>query len=874
MNCTFKILPIAVIVATAWAAHAQQVAYSPSMLRALVPEGQDVDVSFLQKGFDIPPGVYNFAVFFNGEIKSYSNVEIREYANTLEPVFRINEIKSWPLKESVLEKLSKFKDDDEVFPLSQLLEGASVNVNAKEMKLEISVPQIYIASNDGWVDVVDPKLWDYGEPGAVINYSFSGNHIQSRTTDYEGSTLYGNLSARLNVGAWRLYTSGSVSASKTKTDEFSSTTHNWDIWNTYLQRDIPDWKGTLQLGELNTTGEIFDSVPIRGFRISTNEQMLPYRDRAYAPIIEGIANTNAQIIIRQNGHVVHTLNVAPGPFRLEDLPHFGSYGDLEVIIRESDGTERIINVPYSSVPNMLREGQFRYDANVGRFYYKNQPAEIDNPYLFMGTLQYGLPKDITVYGGTLLSEGYYAFALGTGLSLGSLGAIAADVTQSNYRKDYDRGVNEDGHGAAWRVRYEKTMTETGTTVNLANYQYISGRYASFQDFVEYGTSGSSYLFGHGRLKSRWQIALSQSLGQIGSLSLGGEYAQYSGDASDVKSFNAGYFTHIKGVGVSLNYSRNYYQTGLVGKKNWESNHTVMLNLNIPLSLFYRNSTSSFINSTSVNYLGTMHKQANGERSYQQSVVMNGYSHDADLSWSLTQELGNHEERSSSLSLGYTGNRVNATFGIDHNHATNNYQLGLSGAVVLHKTGITLSPNAYDSVAVIEVPDAEGVKVSQSFDARTDMFGNAILPYLTNYTKNEISIDPSTLPDGAMLLDSTNRITVPAAGSIVRLKYPVRFGKQAVLVLRDQGNKPLAFGSRVELVSESGENDPFVSGIVGEAGRIYLTGLPSSGAIRALNGDKSTYFKYNLSDVEVEKNDDFVTVPVIELRPTLLGIEEN
>ena len=492
----------------------------------------------------------------------------------------------------------------------------------------------------------------------------------------------------------------------------------------------------------------------------------------------------------------------------------------------------------------------------------------------MGTLQYGLPYDMTIYGGTLLSENYYALALGTGVSLGAYGAMAADVIQSNYRKDEQRFLDSNGRGAAWRVRYEKTMTNTGTTVNIANYQYISGQYASFQDYVEYGSIASSGLISSGNLKSRWQISLSQSLGQWGNLYLGGDYAKYSGDSSDVKTLNAGYHTSIKGVGVSLNYSRNYYQVGSYRDKHWDSNHTVMLNLSIPLSLFYRNSSFDLINSTSLSYMGRMQKTAQGQENYSHSVVMTGSTSDPDISWTLAQDLGGNEDRATSLSVGYTGDRITASAGVDHNKYTNAYQMGLNGAVVLHKTGITLASNAYDSIAVIEVPDAAGVKVAQNFETKTDMFGHAVLTYLTNYTKNEFAIDSSTLPDGALLLDNTNRIVIPAGGSVVRVKYPVRFGKQAVFVLRDENQRPVSFGSKVDLFDEDGKKDPFVSGIVGEGGRVYLSGLPSKGILKVDASGYPKLFSYVIESNANDFQDNGITIPTISLQSELSNISEK
>lgn len=863
MKNSFKILPLATLMSAAWAVHAQEVAYAPEMLRALAGPNQSVDFSYFQKGYDIAPGTYRWVIEVNGQYVKSENVEIREIDGKLEPVFKVKDLRQFPFKEEVLESFAEMDADALVTPVYKYVEGVTTNLDAQQMKLEISVPQIHLADNQGWVDVVDPSLWDKGETGAVVNYNLTGTLSKSRQSPVESKNLYLNLSGRFNAGDWRLHTSGSFYTNEYKGPEFKQKEQEWDLWNTYVERDIPAWKGSLQIGELNTDGSIFETVPMRGVRVTTNEQMLPYRDRAYSPVIEGVANTNAQILIRQNGHIVHSLNVAPGPFKLDNLPNFGNYGDLEVIIKEADGSERIMNVPNTYVANMLREGQYRYDFNVGRYYRKNATG-IKEPMLMMGTLAVGLPHDITVFGGTLLAEDYLSFALGTSLSLGSYGALTADVIQSHHRKDDERAI-EAGSGAAWRVRYEKTLTQTGTTINLANYQYITGNFTSLQDYAEHGSfSNSSLWSSFGKEKSRWQLAMSQNLGSWGSFSLTGEYGQFHGNASDVKSISAGYYTSIKGVSVGLNYARNYRQVGSYGNKHWDSSHSVMLNLSFPLSVLFGYSTNPVVSSNSVSYLGRMERDMSGNNSYAQSVVMNGSSMNG-WSWSVAQDLGSHEDRSTSVSATYSGARTITSIGADHNHYSNTYNIGLTGAIVAHRTGITLAPNAYDSVAIVEVPDAAGIKVSQGLDAETDMFGNAIVTYLSNYTRNEISIDPATLPDGALLLDSSNRVVVPTKGAIVRVSYPVRFGTQAVFVLQNRGGQPLPFGATVDLLDEEGNKDPTVTGMVGEGGRVYLTGLPKEGTLMVSVSDVNHTYPYVVSESDKPASDGFVAVPVMTLR---------
>lgn len=233
---------------------------------------------------------------------------------------------------------------------------------------------------------------------------------------------------------------------------------------------------------------------------------------------------------------------------------------------------------------------------------------------------------------------------------------------------------------------------------------------------------------------------------------------------------------------------------------------------------------------------------------------------------MTQELGSSEDRSTSVNVSYSGSKFNSNFGIDHSHFANSYNVGLNGAVVLHSNGLTLAPSAYDSIAIVEVPDAAGVRVGKGHQVETDWFGNAVVSYLTNYTRNDIVIDPASLPDGALLLDSSNRTIVPTSGAIVRVKYPVRFGKQAVFVMKDSDGKFLPFGTTVDLLDEQGNKDPTVSGLVGEGGRVFMSGLPESGLLRVLSNKEIMTFSYQINDGSKESVDGFVPVSTFELTP--------
>lgn len=861
MNNKFKLLPLVPLMMSAFAVQAQQLAYSSDMVRALIPNGSKVDLSFFEKGFDILPGVHKFQIYVNGDPKGNSNVEMREYQGKLEPVLKASHLRGWNIKPEVYDRILEDSKNRELFPLQDYIKGVKFELDTSEMILNIFIPQIFLAENDGWVDIAPIEQWDNGETAGVLNYTMSASHNRARGGIHSNnSNLNANFDGRLNFGAWRLHSSGSFFAQEHRYQGGKSSYRDWELWNTYLQRDLPQLTGSLQIGEITTAGDIFDSVPMRGARLFSNELMLPSYKRSFAPVIEGIANTNAQIEIRQNGHTVYTINVAAGPFRLENLPAFGNYGDLEVVIKEADGTERIMHVPYSSVPMMLKEGEYRYDFSVGKYYRKGLGDGSKDTPLIMGTLTYGLPHDITVYGGGTLANGYKAAALGVGTSLGRWGALAADVVQSYVAEDAKRGLQE-GSGAAWRVRYEKTLMDTGTTVNLANYQYLTGKYMSLPDYAEYGTY-SYYL--NNDMKSRWQLSLSQQLGTYGSLYLGGQYAQYRGDGADTKSFNIGYNTSFKGVGFSLNYYQNYIQSIYDKKDEWKTDKTVMLSINIPLDLLFGGYVrNEVVNNTNITYQGTVHRDAYGDKEYSQSVVLNGFA--GDFSWNIAQELGGNEDRSSAVRLAYSGDHINTDIGYSITKGSQNYQFGVSGGLLLHRTGITPTKPIYDSAVLVEVPGVSGVKITESMSSTTDYFGHGVLSYLSNYTRNEINIDPSSLPEGAMLLDSASRTVVPTEGSVIRLTYPVRIGQQCVFRLLDTEGSPLPFGTVIRLVGSDNKVDPFVSGMVGADGRLYLTGLPKNGVLQADVANKGTaHYQYELPTVSNKKEQEFVPVTVMEL----------
>lgn len=60
----------------------------------------------------------------------------------------------------------------------------------------------------------------------------------------------------------------------------------------------------------------FDSVSFRGVQLASDDNMLPDSLKGFAPVVRGIAKSNAQITIKQNGYTIYQTYVSPGALKL------------------------------------------------------------------------------------------------------------------------------------------------------------------------------------------------------------------------------------------------------------------------------------------------------------------------------------------------------------------------------------------------------------------------------------------------------------------------------------------------------------------------------------------------------------------------------
>jgi len=800
--------------------------FDPNLLALNGGNSEVADLSAFEQPGQVPPGIYLVNVYINQNDYGQHSIEFKtgdkgRIYPELTPAF----LDKMGVNLNAIPKITKLPKDQPIGDVQDIIADSTVKFDFPQQRLDISIPQI--AMQPKARGYVDPSLWSEGVPAFLMNYTLNGGRNwqsgQDVSSGSEQTNLFANLSGGLNWDAWRLRSDMTYTYNDNKTKGYGSANEQKTRFNNiYLQRDLQALRSEFLVGESNAGNEVFDSIPFKGVKINSSEDMLPTSLRGFAPLITGIAQSNARVTVTQNGNVVYQTFVPPGPFRIDDLYQTGQGGDLTVKITEADGSVRTQTVAFSSLPLMQRPGGFKYEVTTGRYNGGITVISRETDFV-LATLIYGLPSDITLYGGSLLAKDYTSFVFGSGLSLGPFGAVSADVTTS---KTQFQSQDSSKSGNSYRVRYSKSLLETGTSVDLTAYRYSTKNYYSFADYnnAGYQLNDDQVPWAMGRQRSNFQVRLSQQLGDYGALYFSGSRNDYWENDQVNNTLSAGYSSRFKGV----NYSFAYSIDRIKGDGNWPQNRQLSFNMQVPLSLF---SHASLASQSYASYQMTHNNQGQ----VQQQAGINGTALDDRLSYNVMQGWSStkNNNNSSTLNLGYQGSQGSANVGYGYSNQYRSLNMSANGGVVVHPHGVTFSQTLGSSVAIVEAPEAAGTRV-MSGNVETNSRGYAVVPYLSNYQRNTISLNPATLPDDVDITQSSLDV-YPTKGAVVMAKFATRIGSQALITLSKEGTY-LPFGTLVSVDGDAGDNN---TGIVGDAGQVYLSGLSESGHLTAKWGQSKS-----------------------------------
>lgn len=769
--------------------HAREYHFSPSALEGDQLPQQDIDLSLFSRANTQLPGVYPSRIMLNDlRVGDASITYLGSKSGELVPQVTPDMLRKWGVDIDKFPALSQLDASTPVpKPLGDYIPQASASFDFTTMTLHLSIPQVAVAANGR--DYIAPSRWDDGVPVAFTDYSFSGSQSQD-SGENTTSNQYLNMRSGANLGGWRVRNYSTWS----KTDDASS----WDTVNTYVQHDVDALKAQFTGGESSTQGEVFDSLQYRGVNLASDEEMLPYSQRGFAPVIRGIASSNAEVSVRQNGYLIYQQNVAPGAFAINDLYSTTNSGDLEVTVKEADGTEHHFTQPYSSIAVMQRPGHLKYEFTAAR-YRADSGSDQNEPLFVQGSAIYGVNNSMTLFGGITASDDYQAVNTGAGIALGSLGTMSADVTAAKTRLDNDTESN----GQSYRVLYSGKIDTTDTNFTLASYRYSTSGYYSFADANQkYDQHEDDLLFQYNK-RNRIQASISQNIAGV-SFYLNGYQQDYWRTSQKERSLSAGLNTVVDSISFHLAYT--YSKT-----EEDESDQMVSVGFSVPLSKWLPRAWSSY-------------NLSNSKHGYtRQNVGLNGTLLDDErLSYSLQQSHSNHDgDDTSSVYGSYRSQYANMNAGYYYS-SDNSQQLsyGLSGAVVAHPHGITLAQPLGSQFAIVNANHASGVRFQNQRGIQTDWQGNAVIPSLTPYQENSIRVDTTSLPEDVDTSETAVTV-IPSRNAAVVANFDAHVGYRALITLTRPGGGTVPFGAIVTAVS------PVISGIVDDMGTVYLAGVSDS-----------------------------------------------
>jgi outer membrane usher protein len=818
--------------ASAPASDAMDASFDRSMLSGA---GQNTtDLSRFERGNFVPSGTYSVDIYLNDGPVGRSDVRFAAPSAdaSATPCVTRTLLDKLGLHPADLpaQTTADLTDANVCVDMASVIPGASMNFEMSDLRLDTSVPQAYLGlMARGYVD---PKYWDSGVNAGLLNYNFNSYRTSSQGLAQTSSYL--GLNAGLNLGRWHIRHNSSLNWQSGIGGAPSN--HRWQNIATYAQRDLPSIRAQLTLGDSWTSGEIFDSIGLRGVQLATDDRMLPQSLRGYAPTVRGVADSNAKVTVSQNGMLIYQTTVAPGPFTIDDLYATGYGGDFEVTVTEASGRVHTFSVPYASVPQLLRPGVTRFSVAAGQI---RDESIKHKPDVMQATVQRGFTNMLTGYAGATGSQGYAALLLGSALNT-RYGAFAMDVTAAHTRIP---GVDTMS-GQSVRLSYSKTLAQTGTSLAVAAYRYSTSGYLTLGDAVrarDYARRGlpvfasgparpltingipvsdlltpeqQAALAGNDfrdqvistgvdRQRNNFSLTLSQQLGaRGGSLYVNGSARDYWNRGGTDTQFQVGYNNSFGRVNYNLSASR---ERDLFGR----SDNRYMANVTIPLGS----------GSHQPLLTGGLARDSHG--GMQEQATLSGTAGVDDrfnYGATATHDSGDTGTGSAgstgSVNAGYSGAHVqiNAGFGAGSDYSQSS--LSVAGGVVAHPGGITFGLPLGDTVAIVAAPDAAGARVGNAAGVRIDRAGYALVPYVTPYILNTINIDPTGLSLDVQL-DSTSAQVAPRAGAVVMVKFKSKSGRFVLIQTHLADGKTLPFGAEVD--DEQGH----AIGVVGQAGRIMV-----------------------------------------------------
>ena len=664
----------------------------------------------------------------------------------------------------------------EYLPLSAI-PGFSAKVNFGNQSIDLSFsPQVFAATRLttelAKKPVLSPVL-----PSFFVNYDL--NYSTTATRDAATTKDLGLLTEVGFSNSWGVITS-SYAARNLTGESSAGSTRGWTRLETTFIRDLPDLHQTLRLGDTSTRPGLWGrNVYFGGAQWGTNYALTPGFITQPTPTLSGVSVAPSTVELYVNDVLRQVSTVPTGPFAINNFPGLTGGGEARLVVRDLLGRETIVTQSFFTSSQLLASGLDDWSVEAGRL--RLDLGSVSGHYgqgFASGLWRHGFGDNFTGEARTEATRRNQVLGIGAvvGLPWQMLGktAIVASHEQTL------------GAGRQWLVGFERQDLRSGA------YLQAQGTSAGFRQL------GEDPLIGPTKLQVAGNFSYSTS--HAGTFGLG--FARINRyDADQVFTVSANYSIRI-GERSNLTVTASHASGGSSGS-------SLGVSVVVPLE------KNRILTAT-----------ATHRRGQQDFFVTASQSAgpDSDFSWRTLAGRDQGQNKAEG-GLYYDGRYGRLTSDLSVSSSQRALRLGGAGGFVFADGRAFATRRVEDSFAVVEVSGYPnlGIGLGSNVLTHTDANGMALIPRLSPYQNNSIRIDPKELPISAEL-DSIEQIAVPAWRSAVKVVFPVRSGRGALLKIVFADGEPAPAGAIVLL---EGEKEEFY---VARRGEAFITGLQSANRV--------------------------------------------
>lgn len=628
-------------------------------------------------------------------------------------------------------------------------------------------------------------------PALFANYDLNFNTTRARnaSTNAQSAQDLGILTEFGASGEWGLLTSSYVGRNLISKDP--SVLSSWRRLETTYTRNFLDSTSTLRLGDSTTRpGASGRPIYFGGLQLSKNFSLQPGFVTRPIASVAGLSSAPSTVELYVNDALRQVSKVPAGPFRIDNIPALTGAGEARVVVRDILGRETVITQPFFSNANLLEEDLTDYSFETGaiRNNLGTDNANYRTPFV-SGLWRQGLSKAMTIEGSGEVSKSLSGVGLGASFAL-PLQMLGKAGMATSRTATVGSGVN-------WLLGLERAGLRHGFSANAQG---------ASRGFRQLGVDTATTF-------PRLQLAASYSYSsdEFGSFNIG--YGSF--DNYDTGRLNT----------VSVNYTvrlgaRNSLTLNATRLSGTTSGITVGAVFVIPLDNRITVTAGVTSRSGSSDTNVTANKALSAETGWGWRTVAGTRGRDGYA------EGGTY----------YQGTKGLFSADVSSSNSQQSLRLGLNGGAVLADGQAFATRRVEGSFAIVEVagyPNV-GVGFQGSILTRTNADGVALLPRLLPFQRNSVRLDPAELPISAEL-DSIEQEAVPALRSAVKITFPVRSGRGALIRIQFDDGEPAPPGAEIELVGDKKEF------FVARRGEAFVTGLQTKNQLRLKwNGSGCTF----------------------------------